>query len=178
MVILSHMFYSALSIDSETRNLLWTEYVVCCSKSRLDVYIHDYFVKRNLHATARAFQAESRVPRDTVGKIRSKQISRKIVIFFHSLVFSSLMVFFFLTLLLYVYFSQPLILLVVFWWNGGQSFGISLLPELIRKTQTVLHLKLGCVSEHFVAFFILSFSFKSKGSKIWGWVRNVDRIFS
>lgn len=69
--------------------------MVCCSKSRLDVYIHDYFVKRNLHATARAFQAESRVPRDTVGKIRSKQISRKIVIFFHSLVFSSLMVFFF-----------------------------------------------------------------------------------
>ncbi|OWM65993.1 hypothetical protein CDL15_Pgr015418 [Punica granatum] len=33
---------------------------------RLDIYIHDYFVKRNLHATARAFQAESRIPRDPV----------------------------------------------------------------------------------------------------------------
>ncbi|KAK4781248.1 hypothetical protein SAY87_017354 [Trapa incisa] len=32
----------------------------------LDVYLHDYFVKRNLRATARAFQAESRVPIDTV----------------------------------------------------------------------------------------------------------------
>ncbi|XP_031385621.1 transcriptional corepressor LEUNIG-like [Punica granatum] len=32
----------------------------------LDAYIHDYFVKRNLHATARAFQAETRVPTDPV----------------------------------------------------------------------------------------------------------------
>ncbi|OWM65997.1 hypothetical protein CDL15_Pgr015423 [Punica granatum] len=32
----------------------------------LDAYIYDYFVKRNLHETARAFQAESRVPTDPV----------------------------------------------------------------------------------------------------------------
>ena len=35
---------------------------------RLDVYIYDYFVKRNLQATAKAFQAEGKVSSDPVGE--------------------------------------------------------------------------------------------------------------
>ena len=38
-------------------------------KNRLDVYIYDYLVKRNLHTTAKAFQAEGKVSSDPVGKI-------------------------------------------------------------------------------------------------------------
>uniref|UniRef100_A0A0E0C4R1 Uncharacterized protein n=1 Tax=Oryza meridionalis TaxID=40149 RepID=A0A0E0C4R1_9ORYZ len=33
---------------------------------RLDVYIYDYFMKRNLQATAKAFQAEGKVSLDPV----------------------------------------------------------------------------------------------------------------
>lgn len=36
--------------------------------NRLDVYIHDYLVKRDLKATAQAFQAEGKVSSDPVGK--------------------------------------------------------------------------------------------------------------
>lgn len=36
--------------------------------SRLDVYIHDYLVKRDLKASAQAFQAEGKVSSDPVGK--------------------------------------------------------------------------------------------------------------
>lgn len=36
--------------------------------NRLDVYIHDYLVKRNLKASAQAFQAEGKVSSDPVGK--------------------------------------------------------------------------------------------------------------
>lgn len=36
---------------------------------RLDVYIHDYLVKRDLKASAQAFQAEGKVSSDPVGKI-------------------------------------------------------------------------------------------------------------
>lgn len=35
---------------------------------RLDVYIHDYLVKRDLKASAQAFQAEGKVSSDPVGK--------------------------------------------------------------------------------------------------------------
>lgn len=35
--------------------------------NRLDVYIYDYFIKRNLQATAKAFQAEGKVSSDPVG---------------------------------------------------------------------------------------------------------------
>lgn len=35
---------------------------------RLDVYIHDYLVKRDLKATAQAFQAEGKVSSDPVGR--------------------------------------------------------------------------------------------------------------
>ena len=37
--------------------------------NRLDVYIYDYLVKRDLKATAQAFQAEGKVSSDPVGKI-------------------------------------------------------------------------------------------------------------
>ncbi|KAF8393300.1 hypothetical protein HHK36_021541 [Tetracentron sinense] len=37
--------------------------------NRLDVYIYDYLVKRNLQASAKAFQAEGKVSSDPVGKI-------------------------------------------------------------------------------------------------------------
>ena len=36
---------------------------------RLDVYIYDYLVKRNLHTSAKAFQAEGKVLLDPVGKL-------------------------------------------------------------------------------------------------------------
>lgn len=35
---------------------------------RLDVYIHDYLLKRNLQSTAKAFQAEGSVSSDPVGQ--------------------------------------------------------------------------------------------------------------
>lgn len=38
-------------------------------ENRLDVYIHDYLVKRDLKASAQAFQAEGKVSSDPVGKI-------------------------------------------------------------------------------------------------------------
>lgn len=37
--------------------------------NRLDVYIYDYLVKRDLKATAQAFQAEGKVSSDPVGMI-------------------------------------------------------------------------------------------------------------
>ena len=37
--------------------------------SRLDLYIHDYLMKRQLHATARTFQAEGNVSTNPIGKI-------------------------------------------------------------------------------------------------------------
>lgn len=36
--------------------------------NRLDVYIHDYLIKRNFHASAKAFQAEGKVSTDPVGR--------------------------------------------------------------------------------------------------------------
>jgi hypothetical protein len=35
---------------------------------RLDVYIHDYFLKRKLHTTAKTFMTEAKVSTDPVGK--------------------------------------------------------------------------------------------------------------
>jgi hypothetical protein len=35
---------------------------------RLDVYIYDYLLKRNLQTTAKAFMAEGKVAADPVGK--------------------------------------------------------------------------------------------------------------
>lgn len=45
--------------------------MVCCYNLRilfrLDVYIYDYLLKRNLHTTAKAFMAEGKVAADPVG---------------------------------------------------------------------------------------------------------------
>lgn len=38
------------------------------SSCRLDVYIYDYLLKRNLHASAKAFMTEGKVAADPVGK--------------------------------------------------------------------------------------------------------------
>ena len=42
--------------------------VIFWINNRLDVYIHDYLVKRDLKASAQAFQAEGKVSSDPVGK--------------------------------------------------------------------------------------------------------------
>lgn len=56
------MFLSSITV-------LW---VLTCGHNyldhRLDVYIYDYLLKRNLHASAKAFQAEGKVSTDPVGK--------------------------------------------------------------------------------------------------------------
>lgn len=36
---------------------------------RLDVYIHDYLLKRKLHASAKAFMTEGKVATDPVGNV-------------------------------------------------------------------------------------------------------------
>lgn len=41
---------------------------VSFSCGRLDVYIHDYLLKRKLHASAKAFMTEGKVATDPVGK--------------------------------------------------------------------------------------------------------------
>lgn len=41
---------------------------VSFSCGRLDVYIHDYLLKRKLHASAKAFMSEGKVATDPVGK--------------------------------------------------------------------------------------------------------------
>lgn len=43
--------------------------LVFMSRFRLDVYIHDYLLKRKLHASAKAFMTEGKVATDPVGKI-------------------------------------------------------------------------------------------------------------
>jgi hypothetical protein len=43
--------------------------LVCLSCSRLDVYIHDYLLKRKLHASAKAFMTEGKVASDPVGML-------------------------------------------------------------------------------------------------------------
>lgn len=37
--------------------------------ARLDVYIHDYLLKRKLHASAKAFMTEGKVATDPVGML-------------------------------------------------------------------------------------------------------------
>lgn len=46
--------------------------------NRLDVYIHDYLVKRDLKASAQAFQAEGKVSSDPVGKFKRKLRRRQL----------------------------------------------------------------------------------------------------
>ena len=49
-------------------DIWWFEPLVLCCITRLDVYIYDYLVKRNLQTSAKAFQAEGKVSLDPVGK--------------------------------------------------------------------------------------------------------------
>jgi len=63
---------SELQFCCKVSIFLLIQVVICCCivrNSRLDVYIHDYLVKRDLKATAQAFQAEGKVSSDPVGKI-------------------------------------------------------------------------------------------------------------
>lgn len=41
---------------------------------RLDVYIYDYLLKRNLHDSAKAFMAEGKVSGDPVGKTMKQYV--------------------------------------------------------------------------------------------------------
>lgn len=58
-----------------------------CSPNRLDVYIHDYLVKRDLKASAQAFQAEGKVSSDPVGVYLLKLNIEKGLFFFNSKIF-------------------------------------------------------------------------------------------
>lgn len=49
-------------------SFIYLKHVCRLSYNRLDVYIHDYLVKRDLKATAQAFLAEGKVSSDPVGK--------------------------------------------------------------------------------------------------------------
>ena len=40
------------------------------------MYIHDYFLKRKLHASAKAFQAEAKVSTEPVGKIIRRKLEK------------------------------------------------------------------------------------------------------
>lgn len=53
---------------------------------RLDVYIHDYFVKRKLHNAAKAFMTEGKVSTDPVGKIAGQSLLCCIVAFLTTMV--------------------------------------------------------------------------------------------
>lgn len=48
--------------------------IMFCFLFRLDVYIHDYLLKRKLHASAKAFMTEGKVATDPVGNIFTDQI--------------------------------------------------------------------------------------------------------
>lgn len=45
--------------------------LLCLSCCRLDVYIHDYLLKRKLHASAKAFMTEGKVATDPVGMLKA-----------------------------------------------------------------------------------------------------------
>lgn len=55
----------AIVTPSSTLTYLLCFYSWC---NRLDVYIYDYLMKRKLHNSAKAFQAEGKVSTDPVGK--------------------------------------------------------------------------------------------------------------
>ena len=48
--------------------LVWLILGAACLWCRLDVYIYDYLLKRNLQTTAKAFMAEGKVAADPVGE--------------------------------------------------------------------------------------------------------------
>lgn len=66
-IFLSMIFFAIVDVFLSTVVC----HMVCCSNLRilfrLDVYIYDYLLKRNLHTTAKAFMAEGKVAADPVG---------------------------------------------------------------------------------------------------------------
>ena len=56
---------------------------VCFSCGRLDVYIHDYLLKRKLHASAKAFMTEGKVATDPVGKFSKLNSFPKLFFFLY-----------------------------------------------------------------------------------------------
>ncbi|KAG6507592.1 hypothetical protein ZIOFF_032942 [Zingiber officinale] len=69
---LTFLFYACICIAffsvTSVKNGIFSDIGVvhCAVETRLDVYIYDYLVKRNLQATAKAFQAEAKVSSDPV----------------------------------------------------------------------------------------------------------------
>lgn len=57
------------------RSPLSTHYDFLALGNRLDEYIHDYFVKRQLHASASTFRTEGNVSTEPVGKIIIREFS-------------------------------------------------------------------------------------------------------
>lgn len=54
-----------------------------CWRSRLDSYIYDYLLKRNMQNTAKAFQAESNVPSDPVGECYNIMCCDRVIMMAH-----------------------------------------------------------------------------------------------
>lgn len=82
--------------------------MICCSNlllfSRLDVYIYDYLLKRDLHATAKAFMAEGKVAEDPVGNNVLRAVCCLNLLFLFSYV--PFFLFFLSFLSMYVYMSD------------------------------------------------------------------------
>lgn len=129
--------------------MLWKQYVLSEIKmtfcwisyfdDRLDVYIYDYLMKRKLHGSAKAFQAEAKVSTDPVGK--------SIVNRWHSTVTRFLCVFLLHVCVTYLFLShllqnfcqiQLLMLLVVSYSSGGPYSGIYSLLGQMRSIQKLL----------------------------------------
>lgn len=111
---------------------------------RLDVYIHDYLVKRDLKATAQAFLAEGKVSSDPVGKQKLERKDKSLyelwIQFFHLQFFWNTGTWIF----------QLLMLLVAFCSRGGLYFGTYSLLGQMRSTQRLLHRTLRSECEHFL----------------------------
>lgn len=117
---------------------------------RLDVYIHDYLVKRDLKASAQAFQAEGKVSSDPVGKFnRKRNVGRNDPFLSSGICFCSYLLF--STFFHWICFDfllmvlQLLMLLEVFFSNGGQFSGIYLLLGPMRNIRRLLLLTLRLV---------------------------------
>lgn len=119
---------------------------------RLDVYIHDYLVKRELKASAQAFQAEAKVSSDPVG-MHSILISTLECTVLYVLSVTKLYSYRLNLIVLYLVFVQLLMLLVDFCSNGGRFSGTSSLPELMRSTLRLLLLTLRYSLSSFVLYF-------------------------
>ena len=61
-------------LDVKIQTLVLICACLLCEIFRLDVYIHDYLVKRDLKASAQAFQAEGKVSSDPVGELHRNKV--------------------------------------------------------------------------------------------------------